>query len=75
MTRIAPTDFGRHVRSRLTTEKFEEHSAITGGSGAGGDSERLRRELTREGILQDPGKAAIDHDVLAGQEGSPWMAR
>ena len=27
---IAPTDFGRHVRSPLTTEKFEEHSAITG---------------------------------------------
>ncbi len=27
---IAPQDFGRHVRPPLTTEKFEEHSAITG---------------------------------------------
>jgi acetyl-CoA acetyltransferase/uncharacterized OB-fold protein len=27
---IAPQDFGSHVRPPLTTEKFEEHSAITG---------------------------------------------
>ena len=27
---IAPQDFGRYVRPPLTTEKFEEHSAITG---------------------------------------------
>ncbi len=27
---IAPRDFGRHVRPRLTTEKFEDAAAITG---------------------------------------------
>ncbi|SDD64301.1 Acetyl-CoA acetyltransferase [Mycolicibacterium neoaurum] len=27
---IAPRDFGRHVRTRLTTEKFEDAAAITG---------------------------------------------
>ena len=27
---IAPQDFGKHVRPMLTTEKFEDHSAITG---------------------------------------------
>ncbi|MEV3905983.1 OB-fold domain-containing protein [Mycobacterium sp. NPDC050551] len=27
---IAPTDFGKHVRPMLRSDKFEEHSAITG---------------------------------------------
>lgn len=67
---IAPQDFGKHVRPMLTTNKFEDHSAITGI----GASKMGRRLMTNplaltieacEAAIADAGLTLADIDGLS----------
>ena len=72
---IAPQDFGRYVRPPLTTEKFEEHSAITG-IGASRLGRRLMvppLSLTIEACEAAVADAGLTFDDIDGMSTYPGL--
>lgn len=72
---IAPSDFGKYVRPMLTTEKFEDHSAITG-IGASTMGRRLMvppLSLTIEACKAAVADAGLTFDDIDGLSTYPGL--